>query len=98
MTAKQQDNFFVKFSLTLKGFILVPSNGVNIKRIYLFRRYSLSEEKLIRQQVEYHQMTVFVSMSPQTIYMSGFDPQGDNMDIPVRCLDCDSISQVGNDF
>jgi hypothetical protein len=63
-----------------------------------FRRYSLSEEKLIRQQVEYHQMTVFVSMSPQTIYMSGFDPQGDNMDIPVRCLDCDSISQVGNDF
>lgn len=43
-------------------------------------------------------MTVFVSMSPQTIYMSGFDPQGDNMDIPVRCLDCDSISQVGNDF
>ncbi len=57
-------------------------------------RYSLSEEKLIRQQVEYHQMTVFVSMSPQTIYMSGLDPQGDNMDIPVRCLDCDSISQV----
>ena len=57
-------------------------------------RYSLSEEKLIRQQVEYHQMTVFVSMSPQTIYMSGFDPQGDNMDVPVRCLDCDSISQV----
>ena len=39
-------------------------------------------------------MTVFVSMSPQTIYMSGFDPQGDNMDVPVRCLDCDSISQV----
>ncbi len=57
-------------------------------------RYSLSEEKLIRQQVEYRQMTVFVSMSPQTIYMSGLDPQGDNMDIPVRVLDCDSISQV----
>ena len=51
-------------------------------------RYSLSEEKLIRQQVkvsrwkgsrltppspqvEYRQVTVFVSMSPQTIYMSG---------------------------
>ena len=61
---------------------------------FLISRYSLSEEKLIRQQVEYHQMTVFVSMSPQTIYMSGLDPQGDNMDIPVRCLDCDSISQV----
>ncbi len=57
-------------------------------------RYSLSEEKLIRQQIEYRQMTVFVSMSPQTIYMSGLDPQGDNMDIPVRVLDCDSISQV----
>ncbi len=57
-------------------------------------RYSLSEEKLIRQQVEYRQVTVFVSMSPQTIYMSGLDPQGDNMDIPVRVLDCDTISQV----
>lgn len=57
-------------------------------------RYSLSEEKLIRQQIEYHPMTVFVSMSPQTIYMSGLDPQGDNMDIPVRVLDCDSISHV----
>ena len=33
-------------------------------------------------------------MSPQTIYMSGLDPQGDNMDIPVRVLDCDAISQV----
>ena len=57
-------------------------------------RYSLSEEKLIRQQIEYHPMTVFVSMSPQTIYMSGLDPQGDNMDIPVRVADCDAISQV----
>merc|ERR1712223_1840837 len=57
-------------------------------------RYSLSEEKLIRQQIEYHVVTVFVSMSPQTIYMSGLDPQGDNMDIPVRVLDCDAISQV----
>ena len=34
-------------------------------------RYSLSEEKLIRQQTEYRAITVFVSMSPQTIYMSG---------------------------
>jgi len=57
-------------------------------------RYSLSEEKLIRQQIEYRQITVFVSMSPQTIYMSGLDPHGDNMDIPVKCLDCDTISQV----
>jgi len=57
-------------------------------------RYSLSEEKLIRQQTEYRGMTVFVSMSPQTIYMSGLDPHGDNMDIPVRVLDCDTITQV----
>ena len=39
-------------------------------------------------------MTVFVSMSPQTIYMSGLDPHGDNMDIPVRVLDCDTVTQV----
>ena len=57
-------------------------------------RYSLSEEKLIRSQIEYHVIAIFVSMSPQTIYMSGLDPQGDSMDIPVRVLDCDSISQV----
>ena len=57
-------------------------------------RYSLSEEKLIRSQIEYHALAIFVSMSPQTIYMSGLDPQGDNMDIPVRVLDCDAISQV----
>jgi len=57
-------------------------------------RYSLSEEKLIRQQVEFRSMTVFVSMSPQTIYMSGLDPHGENMDIPVRVLDCDTITQV----
>ena len=33
-------------------------------------------------------------MSPQTIYMSGLDPHGDNMDIPVRVLDCDTVTQV----
>ena len=41
-------------------------------------------------------MTVFVSMSPQTIYMSGMDPHLDNMDIPVRVLDCDTITQVSS--
>ena len=45
-------------------------------------------------QTEYRAITVFVSMSPQTIYMSGLDPHGDNMDIPVRALDCDTITQV----
>ena len=33
-------------------------------------------------------------MSPQTIYMSGLNPHGDNMDIPVRVLDCDTVTQV----
>ena len=45
-------------------------------------------------QTEYRAITVFVSMSPQTIYMSGLDPHGDNMDIPVRVLDCDTVTQV----
>ena len=54
---------------------------VSLKYIFLF-------------QVEFRTMTVFVSMSPQTIYMSGLDPHGENMDIPVRVLDCDTITQV----
>ena len=71
------------------------NNTYNTVLYYLFFSfYIYSEEKLIRQQIEYHVVTVFVSMSPQTIYMSGLDPQGDNMDIPVRVLDCDAISQV----
>lgn len=59
-------------------------------------RCSLSEEKLIRQSVEYKQMTVHVSISPQTAYLSGVDPnlQAENMEIPVKVLDCDAISQV----
>ncbi len=59
-------------------------------------RYSLSEEKLIRQQIEYKTITVYVSMSPQTAYMSGLDPilQGENMETAVKVLDCDTISQI----
>ena len=72
--------------------IYTKYNGSLLSCFSLF--YIYSEEKLIRQQIEYHVVTVFVSMSPQTIYMSGLDPQGDNMDIPVRVLDCDAISQV----
>ncbi|QQP52047.1 Plexin A [Caligus rogercresseyi] len=54
-----------------------------------------ARKKLIRQQIEYSQVTVYVSMSPQTIYMSGLDPsQGESMDIPVKVLNCDCISQV----
>jgi plexin A len=59
-------------------------------------RCSLSEEKLIRQSVEYKTMTVYVSMSPQTAYLSGVDPnlQTENIETPVKVLDCDAISQV----
>jgi plexin A len=59
-------------------------------------RCSLSEEKLIRQSVEYKTMTVHVSMSPQTAYLSGVDPnlQTENIETPVKVLDCDAISQV----
>jgi len=59
-------------------------------------RCSLSEEKLIRQSVDYKPLTVFVSISPQTAYLSGIDPnlQTENLEIPVKVLDCDTVSQV----
>lgn len=59
-------------------------------------RCSLSEEKLIRHSVDYKPLTVFVCISPQTAYLSGVDPnlQTDNIKIPVKVLDCDTISQV----
>ena len=59
-------------------------------------RYSLSEEKLIRQSIEYKIMTVYVSISPQTIYVSGLEAHADNTDTPVKVLDCDTIVQVSN--
>ncbi|GAB6029881.1 Plexin-A2 [Chamberlinius hualienensis] len=55
-------------------------------------RYSLSEEKLIRQSIEYKSMSVYVSMSPQTMYPLNLDT--DNTNVPVKVLDCDTISQV----
>lgn len=57
-------------------------------------RYSLSEEKLIRQSIDYKIMTVYVSISPQTIYVSGLEAHTDNTDTPVKVLDCDTIVQV----
>ncbi|XP_054724986.1 plexin A3-like isoform X2 [Uloborus diversus] len=57
-------------------------------------RYSLSEEKLIRQSIEYKSMTVYVSMSSQTAYVQGLEPHGENIETPVKVLDCDTISQV----
>lgn len=45
-------------------------------------RYSLSEEKLIRQTIEFHALTV---------YVCNFD---NGMETPVRVFDCDTITQV----
>lgn len=36
--------------------------------------------------------TVYVSISQQTVFVSGLDPNTDN--VPVKVLDCDTISQV----
>ncbi|XP_060879256.1 plexin-A2 [Metopolophium dirhodum] len=55
-------------------------------------RYSLSEEKLIRQSIDFVPMTVYVSISQQTAFVTGLDPNTEN--IPVKVLDCDTISQV----
>ncbi|XP_056647195.1 plexin-A4 [Diorhabda sublineata] len=55
-------------------------------------RYSLSEEKLIRQSIDFKPMTVYVSISQQTVFVGGMDHNTDN--VPVKVLDCDTISQV----
>ncbi|CAB3406196.1 unnamed protein product [Caenorhabditis bovis] len=53
--------------------------------ITLEARYSLSEEKLLRATFEYKELTVFVSSS-DSVYSQP--------DMPVRVLDCDTITQV----
>jgi plexin A len=58
-------------------------------------RYSLSEEKLIRQLIEFKVMTVFASMAQPPIFCSNIEmipPNTEN--IPVKVLDCDTIGQV----
>ncbi|XP_066584060.1 plexin-A4 [Prorops nasuta] len=55
-------------------------------------RYSLSEEKLIRQSIDFKPMTVYASISQQTVFVGGIDPNTEN--VPVKVLDCDTISQV----
>ncbi|XP_030756374.1 plexin-A4 [Sitophilus oryzae] len=54
-------------------------------------RYSLSEEKLIRQSIDFRPMTVYVSISQQA-FVGGLDINTEN--VPVKVLDCDTISQV----
>lgn len=57
-------------------------------------RYSLSEEKLIRQTVEYKSITVYVSMgiSLHHAYVTGIDAEFS--ETATKVLDCDTISQV----
>ncbi|MFH4977135.1 hypothetical protein AB6A40_003844 [Gnathostoma spinigerum] len=48
-------------------------------------RYSLSEEKLLRSSIEFHEMTVFIAADHHS---------SSAMEYPVRVLDCDTITQV----
>jgi len=47
-------------------------------------RYSLSEEKLLRQSVDFHALTIYVASSIEH----------GCMEVPVRLFDCDSITQA----
>ncbi|KAL3194092.1 hypothetical protein MRX96_016237 [Rhipicephalus microplus] len=51
-------------------------------------RYSLSEEKLIRQSIDYKSMTAYVSIAQLSYEL------GENNETPVKVLDCDTVSQV----
>lgn len=55
-------------------------------------RYSLSEEKLIRQSIDFKPMSIYVSISQQTVFVSGLESNTEN--VQVKVLDCDTISQV----
>ncbi|CAG0878845.1 unnamed protein product [Darwinula stevensoni] len=57
-------------------------------------RNCLSEEVLLREKIQHKQMTISVSLPPQTLYACGLEPQKELLDVQVRVLDCDSISQV----
>lgn len=58
-------------------------------------RYSLSEEKLIRQLIEFKVMTVYASITQQPIICNNIEMLPTNTEnIPVKVLDCDTIGQV----
>lgn len=57
-------------------------------------RYSLSEEKLIRQLIEFKQMTVYASIIQQPIFCNNTEMPTNTENVPVKVLDCDTISQV----
>lgn len=56
-------------------------------------RYSLSEEKLIRQSIEYQSFTIYASITQQPIFCSEMFPTNTE-NVPVKVLDCDTIGQV----
>jgi len=58
-------------------------------------RYSLSEEKLIRQSIDFRPMTVNASIIQQPIFCNNLNmlpPHTEN--VSVKVLDCDTIGQV----
>jgi plexin A len=58
-------------------------------------RYSLSEEKLIRQLIEYNVITVYASITQPPMFCNNIDMIPTNTEnVPVKVLDCDTISQV----
>uniref|UniRef100_A0AAX7TCX2 Plexin-A3 n=1 Tax=Astatotilapia calliptera TaxID=8154 RepID=A0AAX7TCX2_ASTCA len=59
-------------------------------------RYSLSEDKLIRQQIDYKQLTdeSLLSLSPSQTLMC-IPPEGEvGTEVPVKVLNCDTVTQV----
>ncbi|KAH8272469.1 hypothetical protein KR044_006353, partial [Drosophila immigrans] len=58
-------------------------------------RYSLSEEKLIRQSIDFRSMTVNASIIQQPIFCNNLDMLPSHMEnVSVKVLDCDTIGQV----
>ncbi|KAM7341328.1 plexin A [Cochliomyia hominivorax] len=58
-------------------------------------RYSLSEEKLIRQLIDFKPMTVYASIIQQQIFCNNMDMLPSHTEnVPVKVLDCDTIGQV----
>ena len=58
-------------------------------------RYSLSEEKLIRQLIEYNVITVYASITQPPMFCNNIDMIPTNTEnVPVKVLDCDTIGQV----
>lgn len=59
-------------------------------------RYSLSEEKLIRQLIEFKLMQIYASITQQPIFCNNISEMlpTNTENVPVKVLDCDTISQV----